>query len=618
MDTLFQALVQNSSDAILTLNADGTIRFISESSVRLLGYTRDERVGRSGFELVHPDDVEGLRESFAECLRQPGVPVAAECRLRRKDGVWRHMEAIAVNRLADPAVRAIVINYRDVTQRRSAEDALRASEERLRHIVEHAQDLIYYCDAEGRFTYVNPTTIRVTQFDERELLGRRFLTLVRDDFQATAGEFYQRQLHNNIDATYFEFPAVTRSGNTVWLGQHVRLEYQGDRVAGVHAIARDITEQKDIEHRLRRSEARYRSLIQGAAYGIYRTTLDGTILDANPALATMLGYTLDELQALNMIDVYKTARDRAALIERYHARHSPAALSTDITWRKKDGTPIIVHVTARVVRMEDGTRCFEGIVEDITERRALEEQLRQAQKMEAVGRLARGVAHDFNNVLAAILGSSDLLAMRLAENDPSRDEAEEIRKAAERGAALTRQLLAFSRSQALEAKLLDLNSVIAQNEGLLQRLVGDAVTLNLHVAKDPVRVRIEPGQFEQVLLNLVVNARDAMPQGGSVTIIVEPVEIGGGDARRYPGAPEGAFARISVVDTGGGIDPEMQPHIFEPFFTTKSPSKGTGLGLSIVYGIARDAGGTVTFFTAPGRGTTFEVLIPLAAEGSDA
>ena len=509
MDALFQALVQNSSDAIVTLTADGTIGFISESSVRLLGFARDERIGHSGFELIHLDDVAAVRESFAACLQHPGVPMPTECRMRHKDGTWRYMEAIAVNRLTDPAVSAIVVNYRDVTKRRAAEDALRTSEARLRQIVE---------------------------------------------------------------------------------------------------------EQEHTEQRLRRSEARYRSLIQGAAYGIYRSTLDGTILDANPAIASMLGYAVEELQTLNMIDVYKSARDRAALIERYHARHSGGALSTDITWRKKDGTEIIVHVTARIVRLDDGMRCFEGIVEDITERRALEEQLRQAQKMEAVGRLARGVAHDFNNVLAAILGCSDLLTMRLRNDDPSRDDAEEIRKAAERGAALTRQLLAFSRSQALETRLIDLNVAIAQMESMLQRLAGDRVTLEVHVAAAPVRVRIEPGQLEQVLLNLVVNARDAMPAGGTVTVAVESIAIDGANARRYPALPDGEFARISVSDTGSGIDPAMQPHIFEPFFTTKGPSKGTGLGLSIVYGIARETGGTVTFATAPDRGTTFDVVLPLAPD----
>jgi len=597
------------------LNADGTIRFASESSARLLGYTPDERRGHSAFELMHPDDVSAARTAFRECLQRPGVPLPAEYRVRHKNGEWRHIEAIAVNRLDEPAIGAIVVNYRDITDRRHAEEALRASEERLRLIVEHAQDLIYYCDAEGRFTYVNPTAARVMQFEERDLIGRHFVTLIRGDYQKTAAEFYQRQIIERTPTTYLEFPSITKSGQTVWIGQHVQLVYQHGRVVAVHAIARDISRQKDAEDRLRRSEARYRSLIQGAAYGIYLTTIDGAILNANPAIANMLGYTVDELQALNMSAVYKSPADRVALIDQYRGRTGPAPLSTDVTWRKKDGTSIIVHITARVVHLEDGARCFEGVVEDITGRRALEEQLRQAQKMEAVGRLARGVAHDFNNVLAAIIGCSDLLAVQLEAGDTSREEAEEIRKAAERGAALTRQLLAFSRSQMLEAKLIDLNDVVPQLDGMLQRLVGEAVALQVRAGRGPLHVRIEPGQLEQVLLNLVVNARDAMPDGGTIGVALTEVQLDARAVLRYPGISEGTFARIAVSDTGAGIDPDMQPHIFEPFFTTKGPSKGTGLGLSIVYGIAKDAGGTVSFSTVPNEGTTFEVLLPLAGAG---
>src|SRR5204863_1856225 len=214
---------------------------------------------------------------------------------------------------------------------------------------------------------------------------------------------------------------------------------QAGQITGVQAIARDITRQKDVEERLRRSEARYRSLIQGAAYGIYRSTFDGTILDANPALAHMLGYGApDQLISRNMSDLYRSPEDRARLIERFgHQRFG----SADVYWKKKDGTPVLVRLTARIVDLEDGTASFEGIAEDVTARRALEEQLRQAQKMEAVGRLARGIAHDFNNVLAAILGCSDLLVARMKDDDPSKIDAEEIRKAADRGAALTRQLL---------------------------------------------------------------------------------------------------------------------------------------------------------------------------------
>ena len=613
MDTLFQVLVQNSSDAIVMLNADASIRFASESSARLLGYALDDRLGHSAFELMHPEDVAATRASFDECLRRPGVPIPAEYRVRHKDGSWRHIESIAVNRLDDPAVDAVVVNYRDITDRRLAEQALRASEARLRHIVEHAQDLIYYCDAEGRFTYVNPTAARVLQYDERELLGRHFLTLIAKEYKSAAADLYRRQMTEQRPTTYFEFPAVTKAGELIWVGQHVQLAYADGRVVGVHAIARDISRQKDAEDRLRKSEARYRSLVQGAAYGIYRTTTDGTILDANPALAGMLGYTVDELRALNMSAIYKSASDRGALIDQYQREHNQT-LTTDVTWQRKDGTPIIVRLTARVAEFEDGLSCFEGVAEDITEKRALEDQLRQALKMEAVGRLARGVAHDFNNVLAAIIGCSDLLALRLKEGDPAKEEAEEIRQAAERGAALTRQLLAFSRSQMLEARLLDLNEVVVHLESMLQRLAGDRVPVSVRASGAPAYVRIEPGQLEQVLMNLVVNARDSMPGGGTIHVLVEPVHLDERSVLRYPGLSGGGFARIAVTDTGGGIDPEMQPHIFEPFFTTKGPSKGTGLGLSIVYGIAKESGGTVSFFTSMNEGTTFEVLLPLAVK----
>ena len=610
MDTVFQVLVQNSSEAIVMFDASGAIMFASESSARLLGYTIAERMGRSGFELMHPDEVAAAKANLEEVLRSPGVPIAGEVRLRHKDGSWRHVESIGVNRLDEPAIRAIVVNYRDVTDQRLAVQALRDSEARLRHIVERAQDLIYYCDEAGRFTYVNPTAVRVMQYSEQELLGRHFFSLVRQDCQNSAGEFYRRQISEKTPTTYLEFPSVTKGGETIWVGQHVELVFSDGKVAGVHAIARDITRQKDAEDRLRRSEARYRSLIQGAAYGIYRTTVDGQILDANPAIAAMLGYTVDELLQLTMTLLYASPAERAALIEK--SKGEPDQMRTsDVTWRKKDGTPIIVRLTARLVESEDGVDCFEGVAEDITEKRALEEQLRQALKMEAVGRLARGVAHDFNNVLAAIIGCSDLLALRLKPGDPSFDEAQEIRKAAERGASLTRQLLAFSRSQMIEATLVDLNLIGPQCEGMLQRLAGDAVTLRIRTAGVPTRVRIEPGQLEQVLMNLVVNARDAMPGGGTIDVRIEPVVLDDRSVLRYPGIADRAFGRIAVTDTGDGIPLDMQPHLFEPFFTTKDPSKGTGLGLSIVYGIAKDAGGTVSFATADKQGTTFEVLLPL-------
>jgi PAS domain S-box-containing protein len=445
------------------------------------------------------------------------------------------------------------------------------------------------------------------KYDERELVGRHFLTLIRDDFKKSAAAFYQRQFTAKTPNTYFEFAAVTKSGETVWIGQHVQIVSEGGRATGVHAIARDITPQKEAEERLKRSEARYRSLIQDAAYGIYRSSADGRILDANKALAKMLGYdSVDDLMTRRMSDIYRQPSDRADQIQR-HAGEQRAAL--DLEWKRKDGSPILVHITARVVALDDGGQGFEGIAEDVTERRALEDQLRHAQRMEAVARLSRGVAHDFNNILAAITGSTDLLTLRLPKDHPAREEAEEIQQAAERGVALTRQLLSFSRRQALQPEEIDLASAVPALKTLLQRMIGDAIELKIRVDR-PARVRIEPAQLQQVLTNLCVNARDAMPKGGTIDIDVTTAAVKEGDESRYP-LPPGLYARIAVHDTGKGVDPKVRSNIFEPFVTTKEQQKGTGLGLSIVYGIAKDWGGTVTFTSSPKRGTTFEVLVPL-------
>ena len=480
----------------------------------------------------------------------------------------------------------------------------------LRYIVEFAQDLIYFCDLDGRFTYVNPAAAHVMGYADEELIGRHFLTLIHPDHQARAAEFYRAQVRHHTRSTYFEFVAVTKDQREIWIGQHVQLVDAGPEPGGVHAIARDITHQKLIEEKLRKSEAHYRSLIQGAAYGMYRTSIEGEILDANPALARMLGYdSVQDLRRHRMRDVWESVDDRrAAIAENAHLEYATA----NVRWRRKDGSPRLVHLSARRVELEDGRAGFEGIAEDITERHALEEQLRRAQRMEAIGRLARGVAHDFNNVLAAIIGSGDLLQMQLREDDPAREEAREIQKAAERGASLTRRLLTFARSQMLEPEIVDLDASVLPLAGTLQRVAGERVPVRIRARGKPTKIKIEPGQLEQVLLNLVVNARDAMlPDGGPVDVTIDAVSLDVTSAGGYPGLPAGDYARIIVRDTGSGIDPDMQPHVFEPFFTTKGPSKGTGLGLSIVYSVAKEAGGTVTFTSEPHEGTTFEVLLPL-------
>lgn len=610
---LFRILVENSADGVSLLDDNGRLLFASASAVRMLGHPLDERLGRPVFDMVHADDLERVMTTFAACLARPGEPIAAEYRVRHKDGSWHVIESVAVNRLEQDGVSAIVVNFRDITDRKGSKEALHESQERLRQLVERAEDIIYYCDLSGRFTYANPTAGRVMQYASGDLIGRHFLTLIRPDYHERAVALYKDQLEARTPNTYFEFPAVTRLGDIVWLGQHVQLVMHGDEIAGVQAIARDITRQKIAEERLRQSEARYRSLIHGAAYGIYRTLADGTLLDANPALAHMLGYaSSDELQALNMVDIYERPHDHddyLALV----TRGGDTTPSIHAHWKRKDGTPIVVRLTARFVTFaEENLSCFEGIAEDVTERRALEQQLRRAQRMEAVGLLARGVAHDFNNVLAAILGSADLLMLHLAPEHPAQEEAQEIVKAAERGAMFTRKLLAFSSRQVHEPRVLDAHEIVAGMEPMLRRLTSDGIELRLHTPGPTPFARVDAGDLEQILLNLVVNSRDAMPAGGAIDITVESMTFDATAARRYPGLSPGAYVRVSVHDSGVGIAPDVQPHLFEPFFTTKNPATGTGLGLSIVYSIAKEAGGTVTVHSTPERGTTFDVLLPTA------
>jgi signal transduction histidine kinase/ActR/RegA family two-component response regulator len=288
-------------------------------------------------------------------------------------------------------------------------------------------------------------------------------------------------------------------------------------------------------------------------------------------------------------------------------------------WKRKDGSLVTVRLNMRLVRDAAGAGGYiEGLIEDVTEQRSLENQFRQAQRLEAVGRLAGGVAHDFNNVLTAITGYSELLLDELTPGDPKRQDVEEIHAAARRAAGLTRQLLAFSRKQVFQTRVLDLNAVVRMLEKMLQRLIGEDVKLEIAPSSALGAVRADPGQIEQVIMNLAVNSRDAMPGGGRLTIETANVDLDEAYAREHAGAAPGRYVMLAVSDTGTGMDAETQSHIFEPFFTTKEQGTGTGLGLATVYGIVKQSGGHVWVYSEPGRGATFKIYLPRVDEPVEA
>jgi PAS domain S-box-containing protein len=365
---------------------------------------------------------------------------------------------------------------------------------------------------------------------------------------------------------------------------------------------------------LRRSEINFRSLVTNAPYGICRCDAAGQLLHSNPALQTMLGYPVRELVGRHLGGLYADTHQWFQLADYLRAGEPFNGLIVE--WKRKDETPIVVRVSGRAVSDGANGRVFELYAEDVTERRALEQQLRQSQKMEAVGRLAGGIAHDFNNLLMVILGYSEFLLDRLGPDPALRTPAQEIAGAAQRASTLTRQLLAFSRKQMLAPKILDLNGVVTENFKMLTRMIGEDIDLVMVPGADLGAVRADAGQIEQVIMNLAVNARDAMPSGGKLTLETSNVSLDEDYARFHAPLQPGNYVMLAISDTGAGMDAETQSHIFEPFFTTKG-TKGTGLGLSTVYGIVKQSGGYIWVYSELGKGTTFKIYLPRIADTAE-
>jgi PAS domain S-box-containing protein len=404
-----------------------------------------------------------------------------------------------------------------------------------------------------------------------------------------------------------------RAGPPYGGGEVGALSIAFDRMA--EALQQRQEERDRAEAALRVSEANYRSLVNEAPYGIVRADADGRLLEVNPAAVKMFGYDSEEdLKQANARDLYCDPEQRAELLSEMLKRKETTERS-GVKCRRKDGSIITIRLAARWVMDESGTPLYmDSVVVDETERYVLEQQLAQAQKMEAVGRLAGGIAHDFNNLLGVILGHSDLILQGLGPDAPNAHALREVRDAAAHGAALTRQLLGFSRIQLTQPAVLDINAPVASVRRILDRLIGENYTLRVEAGADLPTVCIDPIQVEQITMNLVINARDAMPDGGVITLttsvvsINEPTPVVGGDM-----AP-GEYVCLKVHDHGVGIEPEVRPYIFEPFFTTKESPRDTGLGLAIVSGIVAQSDGYVRIESEVGHGTTVEIFLPPCGE----
>jgi two-component system, cell cycle sensor histidine kinase and response regulator CckA len=500
---------------------------------------------------------------------------------------------------------------------RKAVVALRESEERYRTLVENAPEAIIVLDAgQNKLIDCNDNALRLFRMSRDELLQHGPADLsppVQPDSQIS-------------QPSYAGYVSTALKGGTPCF-EWTHRNSQGDEIpCEVHLVALpsparnlvrgsilNIAERKRAEVALRESEARYRGLVANAKYGIYWVTPEGKLLFANPSLVKILGYDSSEdlLEVPNTEAFYVNPSDREAFVATYR---KDGRLDSKVEWKRKDGKLITVRVNARWARVPGySDHCFEVMVEDVTDYLALENQLLEAQKFEAIGQLAGGIAHDFNNMIGAIVGWADMGVEETETGSRLRRCFEKVRHQAERAAGLTRQLLAFARRQILEPRDIDVNHSVIETLSLLEKVIGSNIEIKANLAPDLAVVRADPTQLEQVIMNLCINARDAMPAGGSLVIETANVSFDAQSCARNPLARPGKYAMLSVKDSGMGMDAPTLSRIFEPFFTTKELGKGTGLGLATVYGIARQHGGFVDVESAFTRGSTFRIYIPASA-----
>jgi PAS domain S-box-containing protein len=499
---------------------------------------------------------------------------------------------------------------------------LEQGEALFRALFENSQEMIYISDFEGGFIDANPRALERLGYTRDEIQNLGFADLVEMDELPRALDAALEVLKHGVSSGTHEFRLKTKTNGTVWVDvASVRLDRDGVPYATL-GIARDVTERKLAEQALLASEERFRSIFNNAAEMIFLYDQRGRFLDANDRALNALGYTRSELAELGFDDLLDERDAHVAQegLENVLATGSSKHM-VEYRIRTRDGRHLWVEVTGVRIDFSSGTVAGLGIARDITARkeaevvlRETEEQLIMAQKMEAIGRLAGGVAHDFNNILSVITGQCDLLLEDLDDDSTLRDDVREIADASSRAAELTRQLLAFGRRQVLRAETLSLNDVIGNVERLLVRVIGEDIELVTDLDGGIAAIHVDPGQIEQVLMNLAVNARDAMPTGGRLIIETSMAVLDDEYASLHASVIPGRYVMLAVSDTGEGMDPETCTRVFEPFFTTKEKGRGTGLGLSTVYGIVKQSGGHIVAYGHEGQGTTFKVYLPVVDE----
>ncbi len=616
-ETQLRAVLDTVGEGVITIDTASTIVMVNQEVEKIWGYRPEEIIGKS-LTLLMPEPYRKQHAAGLQRYLASGEARVLEKRLEleglRKDGSVFPLEVyIKETRIGNRLLFTAAL--RDITERKRVYNDLRQSESKFRALAETTSAGIFIFQG-TQMRYVNAAAERIVGHSRDALLQMNFWEVIHPDFrERVKSRGLARQKGENVPSRY-EVKLLTKSGEEGWVDFTAsRIEFEGN--PAVLGTAVDISGRKRAEEAQKLAEERYRSIFENALEGIFVSTPEGRILAVNPAFARMLGYESPEELTDLVRDVsrqlYVHPQRREELLQELKEKKEARGFESELL--RRDGSRIWISANVRAVAGADGRpQRLEGVVQDITEQKQLADQLRQAQKIEAVGQLAGGVAHDFNNLLTAITGYTDFVLEQVEPESQLKGDVEEIKKATERAAALTRQLLAFSRQQMMQPVVLNLNVLVNGMEGMLRRLIGENIELVTVCAPDLAPVKADPHQLEQVILNLVVNARDAMPEGGRLTIETASAELDDAFVQKHVGAQPGACVQLAVSDTGAGMDAEVQKHLFEPFFTTKEKGKGTGLGLSTVYGIVKQSGGYISVYSEPGHGSCFKVYLPQAAQ----
>jgi PAS domain S-box-containing protein len=565
---------------------------------------------------IHPNDRQRVQNFIKESIDKAYDSWKIEYRIILDSGEEKHIFVSALvekNDEGKPVRRRGIVQ--DITERKQAEEALRISEEKFKALSE--QSITGNClIQDGKFIYVNPRLAEIFAFSQDEMIGLTVLDLVVERDRDMVTENIRKRMSGEISSMSYTFSALKKDGSEVPMEVYGSVMLYHGRPA-IMATLLDITERKKAEDALIASEKKFRDLLENIQLIAVILDLNGNIIFCNDYLLRLTGWLRDETIGRSWFDIFLPEDVRGYVKSVFRANIARGTmLNNENPIVTRQGTLRQIVWNIAVLHDSDGNIAGTASIGiDVTEHRMLEEQLRQAQKMESVGHLAGGIAHDFNNILSAIVGYAHLTLLRMKDNDLSRVNIEHILAASGRAASLIQSLLAFSRKQIILLKLVDINEIIYDIKTMLSRIIGEDIDFKADTAVKRLIVKADKSQIEQALMNLATNARDAMPHGGILTISAEEVEIDGRFIQMHQFGEPGRYAVITVADTGVGMDEKTKKNIFEPFFTTKEVGKGTGLGLAMVYGAIKQHNGYINVYSEPGKGTTFKIYLPLT--GSD-